>query len=92
MVRDSGGGPPALLEIKLDEKNGAYLLRWRVDGIVKVKYLPVEFTKLQAEVREEAEDQDEDGRRRHEKTVRTFPEFLHGFKNDDGEQVIGYLG
>ena len=51
MVRDSGGGPPALLEIKLDEKNGAYLLRWRVDGIVKVKYLPVEFTKLQAEVK-----------------------------------------
>jgi len=43
--------PPALLEIKLDEKNGAYLLRWRVDGIVKVKYLPVEFTKLQAEVK-----------------------------------------
>jgi len=26
------------------------------------------------------------------KTVRTFPKFLHDFKTDDGEQVIGYLG
>ena len=82
-----------------EKKSGAFLIKWRINGALKSEYLPVGFTKAQAEVklaekkkwekeRKIGMHMEEDGVR---KTVRTLSEFLHGFKDDDGEFVVGFL-
>ena len=82
-----------------EKKSGAFLIRWRVNGVPDSEYLPVGFSKAQAEVKLAERRKWEKERKigmhmdveTKKKKVRTFSEFLFGFKDENGEKIIGYL-
>jgi len=81
------------------KKSGAFLIRWRVNGKLISEYLPVGITKAQAEVKLADKKKWEKERKigmhpnveTKKKKVRTFSEFLFGFKDENSETVVGYL-